>query len=220
MAAYRRARRSHARHLERRAGAGGEVGNARAQPDRCRRSAEGQPREHTDIGGRRYAKSVSNVRGLMRSQSSQGAQEGTRAPMHLRRRSELHLLSRAPRGECLSDERQLSPAPDIKLRSVSAALCRYCCKSPKLPGPKFLAVKRSDLRPPINVAPITLPRSPASLSSGNEVPHIFTRKSRLRSKEFLISSAKRLLQQNLPEPDSCSAVNLHILFDDLVGNAE
>jgi hypothetical protein len=78
---------------------------------------------------------------------------------------------------------------------------RYCCKSPKLPGPKFLAVKKTDLRPPIDVAPIALPRSPASLSSGNEVPHIFTRKSRLRPKEFLISSAKRLLQQNLPGTD-------------------
>ena len=37
-----------------------------------------------------------------------------------------------------------------------------------------------------------------SLSSGDELPHIFTRKSRPRPKEFLISSAKRLLQQNLP----------------------
>jgi hypothetical protein len=79
--------------------------------------------------------------------------------------------------------------------------CRYCCKSPKLPGPKFLAVKKSYLRPPIDVAPITLPRSPASLSSGDEVPHIFTRKSRVQPKEFLISSAKRLLQQNLPGGD-------------------
>jgi hypothetical protein len=34
-----------------------------------------------------------------------------------------------------------------------------------------------------------------SLSSGDEVPHIFTRKSRLQPGEFLISSAKRLLQQ-------------------------
>jgi hypothetical protein len=102
----------------------------------------------------------------------------------------------------------LPPAADVPLRGLWAAMCRYCCKSPKLPGPKFLAVKRSDLRPPINVAPITLPRSPASLSSGNEVPHIFTRKSRLRSKEFLISSAKRLLQQNLPQGDICSAANL------------
>jgi len=86
-----------------------------------------------------------------------------------------------------------------------SAYGRYCCKSPKLPGPKFLAVKKSDLRPPIDVAPITLPRSSASLSSGNEVPHIFTRESRLRPKEFLISSAKRLLQQNLSQPDSCTA---------------
>src|SRR5580704_17957222 len=82
---------------------------------------------------------------------------------------------------------------------------RYCCKSPKLPGANFLAVKKSDRRPPIDVAPITLLRSPTSLSSGDEVPHIFTRKSRLRPKEFLIASAKRLLQQNwheraVPEP--------------------
>ena len=32
--------------------------------------------------------------------------------------------------------------------------------------------------------------------SGNEVPHIFTRKSRVQPKEILITSAKRLLQQN------------------------
>src|SRR5580704_5141449 len=76
---------------------------------------------------------------------------------------------------------------------------RYRCKSPKLPGANFLAVKKSDRRPPIDVAPITLPRSPASLSSGNEVPHIFTRKSRVQPKEILITSAKRLLQQNRHE---------------------
>ena len=69
-------------------------------------------------------------------------------------------------------------------------------QSPKLPGANFLAVKKSDRRPPIDVASITLPRSPVSLSSGDEVPHIFTRKSRLRPKEFLIASAKRLLQKS------------------------
>ena len=84
---------------------------------------------------------------------------------------------------------------------------RYCCKSPKLPGANFLAVKKSDRRPRIDVASITLPRSPTSLSSRNEVPHIFTRKSCVRPKEILITSAKRLLQQNLPEADSCSAAN-------------
>jgi hypothetical protein len=40
-----------------------------------------------------------------------------------------------------------------------------------------------------------------SLSSDDEVPHIFTRKSRLQPGEFLISSAKRLLQQYLPKAD-------------------
>src|SRR4029453_6029841 len=76
-----------------------------------------------------------------------------------------------------------------------AEKCRYCCKSPKLPGDNFLAVRRSDRRPPIYVVSITLPRSPVSLSSGDEVPHIFTRKSPLQPGEFLITSAKRLLQQ-------------------------
>src|ERR1700738_967477 len=73
---------------------------------------------------------------------------------------------------------------------------RCCCKSPKWPGASFPAVKKSDRRPRIDVASITLPRSPASLSSRNEVPHIFTRKSRVQPTEILITSAKRLLQQN------------------------
>src|SRR3984893_11916003 len=72
-------------------------------------------------------------------------------------------------------------------------LWQICCKRPKLPGANFLAVKKSDRRPPIDVAPITLPRPPASL-----LHHIFTRKSRVQPKEILITSAKRLLQQNRP----------------------
>src|SRR5262245_20610215 len=73
---------------------------------------------------------------------------------------------------------------------------RYCCKSPKLPAANFPAVKKSDRRPPIDVASIRLPGSPASFSSDDEVPHIFTWKSPVRPKEILIASAKRLLQQN------------------------
>jgi hypothetical protein len=88
---------------------------------------------------------------------------------------------------------------------AKSALCRYCCKSPKSPGDNFPAIRRSDRRPPICVVSITLPRSPVSLSSGDEVPHIFTRKSRLQPGEFLITSAKRLLQHNLPKGDICSA---------------
>jgi hypothetical protein len=79
---------------------------------------------------------------------------------------------------------------------------RYCCKSPKLPGANFSAVKKSDRRTPVDVASITLPRSPASLSSGDEVPQIFTRKSRVQPKEILITSAKRLLQQSAHRVDS------------------
>src|SRR5215831_19778217 len=81
---------------------------------------------------------------------------------------------------------------------------RYCCKSPKLPGANFPAVKKSDRRPPIDVASITLPGSPASFSSDDEVPHIFTWKSSVQPKEILIASAKRLLQQNRPGTDICS----------------
>src|SRR6266496_4010377 len=78
---------------------------------------------------------------------------------------------------------------------VVSAQCRLCCKSPKLPGDKILAIRRTNRRPPIYAASVTLPSSPASSSSGNEVPHIFTRKSRLQPGEFLVTSAKRLLQQ-------------------------
>jgi hypothetical protein len=81
------------------------------------------------------------------------------------------------------------------------AVGRFCCKTPKLPGANFLAITRSDLKPPMCVVSISLGRSPVSLSSGDEAPHIFTRKSRLRPGKFLITGAKRVLQQNLPQPD-------------------
>src|SRR5262249_58354397 len=63
------------------------------------------------------------------------------------------------------------------------------------------AERRSARRPPICVVSITLPRSPVSLSSGDEVPHIFTRKSRLQPGGIVITSAKRLLQQYRHEAD-------------------
>src|ERR1035437_9128832 len=44
-----------------------------------------------------------------------------------------------------------------------------------------------------------LPKSPVSSSLCDEVPHIFIPKSHLEPREFLISSAKRLLQQYLPK---------------------
>jgi hypothetical protein len=62
-------------------------------------------------------------RGLMRSLSRRGAQEGNCAPMRLRSPLGTVSAQSGSPGGCLSDERQLSPALDITLRSVSAALC-------------------------------------------------------------------------------------------------
>src|ERR1017187_3552797 len=50
-----------------------------------------------------------------------------------------------------------------------------------------------------------LPKSPVSSSLCDKVPHIFIPISHLEPREFLISSAKRLLQQYLPKADSCTA---------------
>src|SRR5262245_24507652 len=77
----------------------------------------------------------------------------------------------------------------------------FCCKSPKLSGDNFPAIRRSNPRAPIFVASAALARSLTSLSSGDEVPHIFTRKSRLQPGEFWSSVQKRVLQQYLPGPD-------------------
>jgi hypothetical protein len=69
----------------------------------------------------------------------------------------------------ISNVRGWSAYPPRLLRGCGhpdrAAMCRYCCKSPKLPGANFLAVKKSDRRPPIDVPSTTLPRPPASLIS-------------------------------------------------------
>src|SRR5262245_21643324 len=78
---------------------------------------------------------------------------------------------------------------------------RYCCKSTKLGGDNFPAVMRSDRRAAIFVDSTALARSLTRLSSGDEVPHIFTRKSRVQPGEFLVTSGKRLLQQYRHQPD-------------------
>jgi hypothetical protein len=82
-----------------------------------------------------------------------------------------------------------------------SAFDRYCCKSPKLTGDNFLARRRSESRLLIEMAPGLLPKSPVSLSPGDEVPHMFTRKPRLRLGKIVISSAKRLLQHYRPTAD-------------------
>src|SRR6185312_12356191 len=66
----------------------------------------------------------------------------------------------------------------------------------KTPGDKFPARSRNKPRSLIDVASGSLPKSPVSLSPGDEVPHMFTRKPRLQLEKFAINGAKRLLQHN------------------------
>src|SRR6187200_2501733 len=73
---------------------------------------------------------------------------------------------------------------------------RLCCKSRKLQGSEFFAKTRNGKQSTIRIISIALPKSPVSFARGDEVPHIFTRKPRLQPAEFLITSAKRLLQHN------------------------
>ena len=68
-------------------------------------------------------------------------------------------------------------------------------------GDKFPARNRNKPRSLIDVASGSLPKSPVSLSPGDEVPHMFTRKPRLQLEKFAINGAKRLLQHNLPDSD-------------------
>ena len=85
--------------------------------------------------------------------------------------------------------------------AVSAAKCRYCCKSPKTPGDDFFERNEAELCSPINMAPRPLAKSPVSSSRGDEVPYIFIRESHQWARRILMSSGKGLLQQNLPLAD-------------------
>jgi hypothetical protein len=49
---------------------------------------------------------------------------------------------------------------------------RFCCKSRKLQGPEFFAKIRNGKRSMIRITSIALSKSPVSLTSGDEVPHI------------------------------------------------
>src|SRR6516225_8174321 len=74
---------------------------------------------------------------------------------------------------------------------------RLCCKNRKSQGHEFFAKTRNGKQSPIRIDAIALSKSPVSLTLGDEVPHIFTRKPRLRPLEFLILGAKRLLQHGV-----------------------
>src|SRR4030095_11783250 len=93
---------------------------------------------------------------------------------------------------------------DSVIRAMSAArplFSRLCCKSLKTPGDKFPARRRKKPRSLINVVSGSLPKSPVSLSPGDEVPHMFTRKPLLQPEKFAVDGANRLLQHGvIPGP--------------------
>jgi hypothetical protein len=106
--------------------------------------------------------------------------------------------------------RQRKPARQTTLTAQG----RYCCKGRKSWGKKFSAKGRRARRPSICVLSIALLRSPMSLPSGNEVPRIFARKSRLQPREILISMQKDFCN-NIGQKRSSPK-----LFDDLVSTVE
>ncbi len=69
----------------------------------------------------------------------------------------------------------LSPAADMPPHWLWAAMCRLCCKSLKTPGDKFPARRQNKPRSLIDVASGRLPKSPVSLSPGDEVPHMYSK---------------------------------------------
>src|SRR5215471_11911486 len=161
---------------------------ARPQPDHVRHPDSARPREATGrppaTRARQRAQTKRTERGHYPSRVLRrlagGDDRGARRQAGVRRP-----LAMARLGRSASAKPQLCSR--ILLHLLRSPLGRYCCKSPKLSGDNFPAVRRFDRRPPIYVVSITLPRSPVSLSSGDEVPHIFTRKSRLKPGEFLIT---------------------------------
>src|SRR5262249_44099100 len=83
-----------------------------------------------------------------------------------------------------------------------------CCKSRKLQGHEFFAKTRNGKQSAIRIDAIALSKSPVSLTLGDEVPHIFTRKPRLRPLKFLILGAKRLLQHYRHSADVVTLITL------------
>ncbi len=85
----------------------------------------------------------------------------------------------------------------IAIRRVAGFLPGdYALPGEMTAGDKFSARRRNKPRSLIDPASGALPKSPVSLSPGDEIPHIFTRKPRLQLENFAINGAKRLLQQN------------------------
>src|SRR4051794_39234505 len=62
---------------------------------------------------------------------------------------------------------------------------RYCCKSPKLKSDNFSARRQSKSRSLVDMASISLPKSPVSLSLGDEAPsHVYLKGASTARRNF------------------------------------
>ena len=84
-------------------------------------------------------------------------------------------------------------------------------QSPKTPRDRISAKRQNKRQPSIDVASNAPPKSPVSSSQNEVVPHINIRSPRLQPGKFVIGETKRLLQQYLPEGDSCTAANMIVI---------
>ena|SRR5215204_1507980 len=86
---------------------------------------------------------------------------------------------------------QLKPSKRKQLVLFTSRLGRLCCKSLKTAGDKFPARRRNKPASLIDVASGSLPKSPVSLSPGDEVPHMFTRNPRLTARKICDQQCKK-----------------------------
>src|SRR5467141_1148977 len=81
-----------------------------------------------------------------------------------------------------------------------------------MPCGDFFERDEAKLCSPINMAPRPLSKPPVSFSLGDEVPHIFIRKSHQRPRKILISGGKRLFQQHRSCPAQKAVSGLSLLL--------
>src|ERR1700724_2557937 len=116
---------------------------------------------------------------------------------------QLHALPRRSIAVCFT------PVSGIDSRSQALpGRADFVAKVPKYQTTIFLKETKLNHARHLIWHPGPLAKPPMNLSLGDEVPHIFIRESHQRPRKILISGGKRLLQQNRPLPDSCTAAKV------------
>jgi hypothetical protein len=90
---------------------------------------------------------------------------------------------------------EMGPKPEVAVPCGGmSAPPRILLQKSKVASVRIFGETLNAERSTIQITSVALPKSPMSLAWGDEVPQIFTRKTRLRPSEFLTPSANRLLQ--------------------------